>query len=103
MRTRLDPEEYAYPSGGFHRRGKAILRANPHNPVLLPYGEVRAVRASIPDTYFSIPARLRDSKHGTVKGYLSIDDGEFTFTPEANPESCLVCKPEEGCRFKGAE
>jgi hypothetical protein len=100
--TRLDPEEYAYPNGGFTRKGKAILRANQHNPITLPYGEVRAIRASIPDTYFSIPARLRTVDRGTVKGYLSLDDnGEYTFTPDANPESCLHCAAGKGCR-KGA-
>lgn len=82
--THLDPEEYAYPAGGFTRKGRAILRHNSHSSVVLPWGEVRAIRASIPDTYFSIPARLR-FKGKTIKGFLMIDDsGEYTFTPEAD-------------------
>lgn len=43
------------------------------------------VRASIPDTYFSIPARL-PHKGRTVKGFISVDndDDQLTFTPEVN-------------------
>lgn len=96
--TWIDPEERAYSNGGFTRRGRAKLDANPHNPVALPYGEIRAVRASIPDTYFTIPARLRHAGK-TVRGYLHSDDeGALLFTPEADPERCSRCLPGNGCK-----
>ena len=89
MKTRLDPEEMAYPHGGFTRRGKAILTKNEFNPIDLPYGKVRAVRASIPDTFFSIPARITHKKK-RVDGFLITDDGEWYFTPEAAPENQII-------------
>lgn len=95
--TWIDPEEYAYPRGGFTRRGRARLQANPHNPIALPYGEIRAIRLSIPDTYFTIPARLR-FKGQTVRGYVSSSEGVFTFTPTANPAACPTCLAGEGCK-----
>ena len=81
--TWLDPEERAYPRGGFTRRGRARLRKNSTDPFPpdLPYGQTRVVRASIPDTYFSIPARLRFAGR-TVKGFLTLDNGEWQFTPD---------------------
>lgn len=98
--TWIEPEEYCYPNGGFHRRARVVVRQNPHNPISLPYGEYRIVRAGIPDTFFSIPARLR-IKGKTVKGFLSHDssDGELMFTPEADPENCTECPSGDGCRF----
>ena len=76
--TWLQAEEAAYPHGGFTRRAYCIIRRNPYNPdVPLPYGELRTVRCSIPDTYFTIPARYKG-----VEGFVSVcDDGGFTFTP----------------------
>jgi hypothetical protein len=41
--TWVDPEDVCYPNGGMLRRGRAMLRANEHNPIVLPYGTVRAV------------------------------------------------------------
>jgi hypothetical protein len=84
-RTWLEPEEWTYPSGGFLRRAYVRLRANQHAPFALQapdVGTYRTVRASIPDTYFSIPARLR-LRGRTVRGFVSVIDEEFTFTPEA--------------------
>jgi hypothetical protein len=81
--TWIDPEEKAYPAGGFTRKGRVRLERNPHNSIALPYGEVRAVRLSIPDTFFTIPARFV-YKGKTIRGYVSRDDGDFTFTPEAS-------------------
>lgn len=98
--TWIAPEEHAYPNGGFTRRGRAKLDPNPHNPIVLPYGRIRAVRASIPDTFFSIPARLR-YQGKTVRGYLhTADDNQRTvlFTPEADPQACLVCRDGDGCK-----
>ena len=40
------------------------------------------VRASVPDTHFSIPARLRVDGR-TVRGFVSYINDELTFTPEA--------------------
>ena len=79
--TWIEVEEYAYPSGGFLRRGRVRVRPNPNNPIALPYGELRAIRCSIPDTFFSIPARLR-YRGQVVKGFVSVHDDEYTFTPD---------------------
>lgn len=99
--TWLDAEELAYPSGSLYagRRAYAELSPNPHNPVVLAYGARRIVRVGIPDTYFSIPARLRTSGR-TIAGFVSVDTTRevYTFTPEAAPESCLQCAPGQGCR-----
>jgi hypothetical protein len=88
----LEPEEFCYPAGGFTRRAKAVVRFNAHNPLPLqyttvmskglPYGSLRIVTASIPDTFSTIPARLRFARQ-TVKGFLSVDDGTLYFTPNA--------------------
>ena len=60
--TWLEPEDMCYPLGGFTRRARVRITRNQFNPREdLPYGELRTVRASIPDTAFSIPARLQDS------------------------------------------
>ena len=95
--TYIESEDACYPSGGFLRRGRARLVEDIHNPLGLPYGEVRAVRASIAHTYFTIPARLR---HGgrTIRGFLSRHDEELTFTPEADPATCTHCEPGKGCK-----
>lgn len=43
------------------------------------------VRAGLPDTFFSIPARLRHQGH-VLRGFLSLDqDGALHFTPEHSP------------------
>jgi hypothetical protein len=97
MFTFLEPEEKAYPKGGFSRRGSAILQKNEHNPVDLPYGEIRDIRASIPDTYFSIPAKLRYNKR-KILGFLTYFDNEYYWTPEADPKRCNKCKPKTGCK-----
>jgi hypothetical protein len=70
----LEPEEWAYPKGGFTRR--ACVRC--------PDGEYRVVKCSIADTYFTIPAHLvYKGKH--VSGYISTDEKsserEFVFLP----------------------
>ena len=62
--TWIEPEEAAYPNGGFKRRAY----------VLFPDGKLRVVRCSIPDTWFSIPA-VALIRGRRVKGYLSINDG----------------------------
>lgn len=80
--TWIESEELAYPSGGFLRRGYVRLRQNPHNPIALAYGTLRLVRLSVPDTFFSVPAKLR-WRGRTVDGFVSVVDDEYRFTPEA--------------------
>lgn len=46
--TWLEAEEFAYPNGGFTRRAR----------VRMPDGRLRVVRCSLPDTFFSIPAKV---------------------------------------------
>lgn len=100
-KTWLESESFAYPSGAISagRRAYATLRSNPHNPITLPYGEQRAVAVGVPDTYFTIPARLR-LKGATIAGYVSVDTDseEITFTPEADPAHCERCSDGEGCK-----
>ena len=94
----LEPEEYAYPHGGLTRKGLAWINRNPHNPIELPYGEQGRVLASIPDTYFSIPARLL-FQGKRVRGFLTIPNGTaYVFTPEANPDTCTKCASGDGCK-----
>ena len=82
--TWIDPEEYAYPNGGFTRQGRVIIKRNQFNSSLvLPYGELRAIRLSIPDTFFSIPARLR-VKGRTIRGFVTCNDEQYCFTPEVD-------------------
>ena len=74
--TWLEGEEFAYPNGGMTRR--AYARCND--------GQLRVVRCGIPDTYFSIPAYARI--HGKrIKGYVSSDDGTFTFNAYQNQDA----------------
>ena len=106
IETRIDSEEYAY-RAKWGRKATVILtvilRANPHNPIQLPYGKVRTVRAGIPDTFFSIPAMLAH-KPRKVRGFISTPhdgiEGVLYFTPEAEPTECQVCTPGEGCRMR---
>lgn len=86
--TTLDREEFAYGARGsvFGRRGTAIVVRNKFNPIPgLPYGEIRSIRAGVPDTYFSIPARLR-FRGRTVRGFLTVQGNSkghaYLFTPE---------------------
>ncbi len=85
--TWLEAESFSYPAGGFTRRAYVELRQNPNNPIDLPYGRRYVVRVSIPDTYFSVPARF-SFRGTTVRGFVSVQDADsetarYTFTPEA--------------------
>jgi hypothetical protein len=75
VRTSVDSEEMAYPSGG--------IRAGRRGRVQCPDGVVRTVLLGVPDTFFSIPASL--CYRGTrVAGFVSIasdGSGEYCFTP----------------------
>ena len=87
--TWIEPEAFAYPHGGFTRFAYVTLRGNEYAPkateqIRARIGTRRRVAISVPDTYFSIPARLRlDGK--TIKGFVSVvgDDRGYSFTPEA--------------------
>jgi hypothetical protein len=74
--TSLDPEELAYPYGSLNqsRRRARVLCAD---------GVVRKAIVGIPDTYFSIPARLK-ANGKTVSGFVSSEEVEgavvYTFT-----------------------
>lgn len=70
--TWLEPEELTYPSGGMHRRCRAIG----------PDGKAVIVKAGIADTYFSVPAR--HPVHG--KGFLTHDEEGYKFTPSKKNE-----------------
>lgn len=100
--TWLESEDYAYPAGGVYagRRARAVIRPNQHNPIALDYGSVRVVHVGIPDTAFTIPARLRRSGHKAIVGYVSMDTNRnvLLFTPEANPSACCQCVVGEGCK-----
>ena len=63
--TWLEPEELCYPHGGMTRRAKAICED----------GKLRVVKCGIPDTFFSIPAKL-----GAAKGFVSSEESGFHFT-----------------------
>lgn len=66
--TWLEGEEFAYPNGGMTRRCYAMCSD----------GQLRVVKCSIPDTYFSIPAIARI--HGKrIKGFITSDESGFTF------------------------
>jgi hypothetical protein len=80
--TWLEPEHLTYPRGGFTRRACVRLTRNPHNPIELPYGELRIVRCSVPDSFVSIPARLVH-RGKAIRGFVSNRNEEYTFTPEA--------------------
>ena len=72
--TWIEPEERCYPHGGFHRKARCLWQ-----------GRHYLVRAGLPDTFFSIPARLR-CQGQTRRGFLSLaDDGPLHFTPEHSP------------------
>ena len=78
-KPRLEGEEFTYPSGGLHRRARARCQD----------GKLRVVKAGIPDTYFSIPARAR-IKGKTVRGVLlTSDEGVLEFFEEG--KEALEC------------
>ena len=63
MGTGIDPEEYAYGSVNY-RRARAYV------PLL---GKVRSVEIGLPDTWFSIPGRIRINGKWR-KGWLAFAD-----------------------------
>ena len=92
--TWIESEERCYPNGAVVRRARVRIRANSYDPLAIParlVGQYRIVRAGLPDTFFSIPARLRVAGR-TIRGFVSVDtdmgDGEqeLTFTPENRQE-----------------
>ena len=71
--TWLDPEELAYPSG-------SLRQSRRHFMAKCPDGKSRGGVCGIPDTYFSIPARMKVNGK-TISGYVSSDDGALVFNP----------------------
>lgn len=67
--TWLEGEMFCYPSGGFLRRAYATCED----------GVKRLCACSVPDTYFSIPARCTIDKK-RVSGFLSSSEEGLTFT-----------------------
>ena len=66
--TWLEPESSCYPAGGMTRRARVHTLAG-----------LRIVQCGIPDTYFSIPARLKVGKT-TLRGFISSGDHGLHFT-----------------------
>lgn len=66
--TWLEGEEFAYPEGGFTRRFWAACED----------GKMRQGRCSIPDTYFSIPARVVVGGK-RINGYVTSDETGLKF------------------------
>ncbi len=107
--TWIEPEELAYNTAWGRRRGRVVIIENKHHPLALDYGTVRIVSLGIPDTFSSIPARLRVRDGATVRGFVHVIDCTqypapelrmFAFTPEANPETCTHCNVGEGCKTR---
>lgn len=71
--TWLDPEDYAYPEG-------SLRQSRRHARVRCSDGAIRMALIGIPDTFFSIPGRIR-VRGKTVTGYVTCDSAinEFTF------------------------
>jgi hypothetical protein len=67
--TWLEGEEFAYPHGRETRRCYAEHE-----------GTRRVVLCGIPDTYFSIPAKVR-IKGKVVRGYVTGEENGFRFVP----------------------
>lgn len=67
----LEPESLCYPAGGMTRRAYALCEDN----------EYRLVTCGVPDTYFSIPGRVRVGGK-SVRGFVSGggSDRGYTFT-----------------------
>lgn len=80
--TWIDPEEYAYPAG-------SLRQSRRHFAARCPDGKIRRGVCGIPDTFFSIPARLKASGK-TVAGFVSIDTdhNELTFRPYTYRANC---------------
>lgn len=82
--TWIEDESFAYPAGGFTRRAR----------VCLPDGSFKVVRCSIPDTFFTIPAKavLVDPNDKTIRrvvnGYVSVQQSNglsvLTFSVPTN-------------------
>ena len=96
--TWIDPEEFAYGQRGgvYRRRGKARLLHNSYHrgDENLPYGQIVSFKASIADTYWSVPAKIR-IKGKTIVCYVRLGDSEFEILPEGNSQfpayNCPTC------------
>ena len=79
--TWIEPEELTYPSGGFLRRAR----------VRMPDGELKTVKCSIPDSFWTIPARIMVAGK-THRGRIFVSPAnEFGFAfSTAKDDVCLV-------------
>lgn len=92
--TWIEAEDAAGPDGGLTRKGMALCRDAEGT-------SLRAIRAGIPDSFVSIPAKTRCAyvtrytpkgpavELLTVKGYASLDNGALIFTPSDVPKRCV--------------
>ena len=67
----IEPESLCYSGNSYNRRAKVWV-----NDALTGKRMLRIVRCKLPDSFSSVPAKL-----DRVKGFVSIESGEFTFTP----------------------
>jgi hypothetical protein len=78
--TWIEAEDFAYPNGGFTRR--AYVR--------MPDKSLQVVKVSIPDTFFTIPAKAAKEGDGYVT--QECEGKEFVFVKTAKPVEREVLK-----------
>jgi hypothetical protein len=94
LNTMLDREEKAYPSGSL-RDSRRKARA------LCPDGKVRACVVGLPDTFFSIPARMK-ANGKTVTGFVTVETLEGFSTATAEDPHVVKFVPYKYRRNAGA-
>jgi hypothetical protein len=67
----LEAECFAYPEGEHFSRRAYVNFGD----------QFRVVECGVPDTYFSIPARVR-IKGARLKGFITVSDGKLVFHEE---------------------
>lgn len=76
--TWIDEEEKAY--------NLPLARSMRQGVVRFADGKLRKVRLGVPDTFFTIPARSSEGKHG----YVSVIGDEFTFIIPATKQKAAL-------------
>lgn len=74
--TWMDPEELAY--------DLKLERSRRRAKVMCTDGKLRTATVGIPDTYFTVPARVsyhypKTGRHTTVTGFIMVQDDTFHF------------------------
>ena len=89
-KTWIDPEEYAYPSG-------TLRQSTRRGMVRCADGIIRKVLLSVPDTFFSIPARVY-AYGKTIAGFVTCDSesGEYLFHAYLNRKNAHVIPEKKG-------